>query len=134
MPQADHESVVLRFRDGRTLRGLLTSDFSPRETEFKIETEDGEVASISLFELKAVFFPKDPKQRSADMAMAGVERDVPGSALARVEFFDGEIIRGRVQHYSVANAGFFLFPTATETNNDRIFVVATALTTVAIEG
>ena len=54
--------------------------------------------------------------------------------MAKVEFFDGEIIRGRVTQYTVADAGFFLFPTALESNNDRIFVVATALDTVSIDG
>ena len=133
MTEPDRDTVVLRFRDGRTQRVQLTGSFSPNDFEITVETETDELLDIQVTDLKAIFFLKDPRQRSAELAMSA-SREMPGTALARVEFFDGEIIRGRVQHYSVADAGFFLYPTAAESNNDRIFVVATALNTVAIEG
>jgi len=129
------ESVVLRFRDGRTQRCVLTSEFRPRhEDVLTICDQDGQELSVALDELKAVFFLKSPRRREVD-AHTDTPADVePGMASARVEFFDGEIIRGRVQNYSVADRGFFLYPTAVDSNNARIFVVASALTTLAIEG
>jgi hypothetical protein len=133
MTESDRETVVLRYRDGRTQRVRLQGDFSPRDFDLTVCAEDGDERRVNVGELKAVFFPKDPRQRSAEID-AGGRTAPPGSALAKVEFFDGEIIRGHVQHYSVANAGFFLYPTSPESNNDRIFVVATALTTVSLEG
>jgi len=81
-----------------------------------------------------VFFLKDPRQRELDIHGGEHAEKEPGMASARVEFFDGEIIRGRVKNYSVANHGFFLYPTVVDSNNARIFVVASALTTLAIEG
>jgi len=125
-------SVVLRFRTGSTLRCNLLNEFSVREFELEVEDSDGEIHSINVTDLKAVFFIKDTKQRSAEMATD--TRNLPEGAMAKVEFFDGEIIRGRVSQYTVSDTGFFLYPTASESNNDRIFVVATAIDTVSIEG
>ena len=133
MTEPEREAVVLRYRDGLTRRGHLTGDFSPKAFELTVIAEDGEELVVDVGELKAVFFPKDPRQRSAELD--GTGRTVPpGSALAKVEFFDGEIIRGHVQHYSVANSGFFLYPTSPESNNEKVFVVARSITTLSLEG
>ena len=45
----------------------------------------------------------------------------------------GEVVHGRVAQYSVEEHGFFLFPTAPENNNERIFVVVQALKTLYVE-
>ena len=62
----------------------------------------------------------------------GYARPASGAS-ARVEFFDGEVIHGRVAQYSVEEHGFFLFPTAPESNNEKIFVVVQALKTLYVE-
>jgi len=125
--------VVVRYLSGRTVRGTLLKDVPSEVDEVELETEDGTAATANLVELKAVFFLKDPRVRQAEMELGRVAVVPPESALARVEFVDGEIVRGRVQHYSVADRGFFLYPTAVESNNERIFVVASAVATVDIE-
>jgi hypothetical protein len=126
-------SVVLRYRDGAAIRCVLLDEFVPHTHFLRVETEDGDILDVNLVDLKAVFFLKDPRRRDADIEL-GDTPPVPNSAAARVEFFDGEIMRGRVQHYSVADMGFFLYPSAPESNNERVFVVALSLSTVAIEG
>lgn len=133
MEQAASPKVVLRYRDGRTLRCTLQEEFSAKDFEFQVSDENADVHTIDVTDLKAVFFVKDSKERSADFVV-DEDKKLPGGAMARVEFFDGEIIRGRVSQYSVSDAGFYLVPTATESNNRRIFVVATSLATVSIEG
>ena len=125
-------SVVLRFRNGKTLRCSLVKEFSVRDFELDVKDADGGFHTIDVMDLKAVFFIKDSIQRSTEMTMDS--RNLPEGAMAKVEFFDGEIIRGRVSQYTVSDTGFFLYPTASESNNDRIFVVATALNTVSIDG
>ena len=125
--------VVLRYRDGRTERCSL-EQFSPRAASIDVTTCDGDVRKVPVDELKAVFFVKDPKRRNAEMELGVTSSDIPKGAMTRVEFFDGEIIRGWVQHYAMGNSGFFLYPTAVESNNERVFVVARALNTVDIEG
>lgn len=125
--------VVLHFRDGTTSRCRLTSSFEPRDRQIAVESVDGEAFEVEVNRLKAVFFPKDPRRREADLELGAVQDSQPGP-VARVEFFDGEVIRGVVTHYSVENAGFWLYPSAPESNNQRIFVVARALHTVSLEG
>ena len=134
MDDPRHGRVILRFRDGRILRGDLTSEFSPRDREIGVRPVDGADQAVDVLELKAVVFPKEPRQREIEIQMGAPATVRPGTAVARVEFFDGEIMRGRVHHYSVADHGFFLYPTSVESANERVFVVASALNTVAIEG
>lgn len=133
MAEEGSSAVVLHFRGGRTLRCTLLHGFSADADELSVATADGESLVVPVSELKAVFFLKDPRRRQLEMQLGTAAESAPEGALARVEFFDGEIVRGLVQHYSVADRGFFLYPTAVESNNDRIFVVAMALTSVDID-
>jgi len=131
-----HESsaqVVLHYRDGHTVRCTLTEEFSPQAAVVSALASDGCEVRVTVDDLKALFFLKTPRQRGTDMEFGANREDLPGSAVARVEFFDGEIIHGRVQHYSIKNKGFFLYPAASESNNQRIFVVARSLVAVDIE-
>lgn len=128
-----NQVLVLHFRDGHTERCNLSSEFSPSQSVLVVEGADGTVRDIDVDDLKAVFFLKERRRRDADMHLGSSSGEPPHGANAKVEFFDGEIIKGLVQHYSVANTGFFLYPTAPESNNERIFVVASALTMVDIE-
>jgi hypothetical protein len=130
----DGIEVVLHYRGGRTERCTLTQDFSPRQSSFEIVDADGHLRQVEVALLKAVFFLKERRRREGEMQMGSSAAQPPLGAVARVEFFDGEVIKGLVQHYSVANQGFFLFPSAPESNNERIFVVASSLTMVDIEG
>jgi hypothetical protein len=112
----------------------LTSEFEPGAQVVEAETVDGDRVRVDVDALKAVFFLKDPQRRDADMVIGRPGGRRSGGALARVEFLDGEVIQGRMESYSVADSGFFLYPTSLESNNERIFVVARALRTLSIEG
>jgi len=126
--------VVLHFRDGSTCRGQLLREFSPGDHFVEIRTDDGDDLRIEFEGLKAVFFIKDPGRRDIDVQISSMDflKNAVGAS-ARVEFFDGEVIHGRVAQYSVQEHGFFLFPTAPESNNERIFVVVQALKTLYVE-
>jgi hypothetical protein len=126
--------VVLHFRDGVTDHCRLAAEFSPHDLEVEVESDDHRRRRVRVDDLKAVFFLKDPRQRQMDLERDGSDTANDGAAVARVEFFDGEIIRGHVSHYSVENTGFWLYPSAPESNNARIFVVARSLQTVSLEG
>jgi hypothetical protein len=127
-------TVVLHYRDRHTEHFTLIGDFSPVQSSFEVVDKDGQVRHVEVDELKAVFFLKERRRREGEMQMGSSTGEAPLGAVARVEFFDGEVIKGLVQHYSIANRGFFLFPSAPESNNDRIFVVASALAMIDIEG
>jgi hypothetical protein len=126
-------TVVLRFRDGHAIHAALTNEFTPRDSVIEAETDDGEHLRIKINELKAVFFLKDERRRAASMQFGDDEVEQPIGASARVEFFDGEIVHGRVQEYTVENTGFFLYPSSAESNNEKIFVVAQSLQTLSLE-
>ncbi len=133
MAGTEKQAVVLRFRDGRAIRGILDDGFAPNELPRVAVTADGgERIEAPLEELKAVFFLKDPRKRALDMALG--ERPTPAGSIARVEFFDGEILRGRVRRYAVDENGFFLEPADPASNNECVFVVARAVQSVEIEG
>ena len=126
--------VVLRYRDGSTRKGRLHRDFSPGDEAVEVVTSDGERVVAELPDLKAVFFIKDPRRRDLEVQISGLDLlPASGGAAARVEFFDGEVVHGRVAQYSVKERGIFLFPTAPESNNERIFVVVQALKTLYVE-
>ena len=115
------------------IHAALTKEFTPRDSVIEAETDDDETLRININELKAVFFLKDEKRRAATMQFDREEVEQPLGAPARVEFFDGEIVHGRVQEYTVENTGFFLYPSSPESNNEKIFVVAQSLQTLSLE-
>jgi len=134
MEDATDREVVLHYRDGTTRRGKLRREFSPSDHVVEMITEGGDEIRAEFGGLKAVFFIKDPRRRDIEVQISDMEIFKPTSgASARVEFFDGEVIHGRVAQYSVQEHGFFLFPTAPESNNERIFVVVQSLKTLYVE-
>jgi hypothetical protein len=126
--------VVLHYRVGSTIRGVLLREFSPADHCVDVRTDDGEDLRVEFEGLKAVFFIKDPRRRDLEVQISAMDIHSRASAAsARVEFFDGEVVHGRVAQYSVEEHGFFLFPTAPESNNEKIFVVVQALKTLYVE-
>jgi len=134
MAEREISKIVIRYRDGRAVRCALTGEFNPASDSIQIMVDDRPGCSAALDDIKAVFFLKDPRRRSAEIELDLGGGDAPTGAKARVEFSDGEIVHGRVGRYSVADKGFFLYPTAVDSNNEKIFVVASALRTLSIEG
>jgi len=134
MEKENDREVVLHFRDGSTRRGCLRREFSPGDRAVEVTTNEGEELHAEFEGLKAVFFIKDPLRRDLEVQITEMEVMRPTSgASARVEFFDGEVVHGRVAQYSVQEHGFFLFPSSPESNNDKIFVVVQALKTLFVD-
>jgi len=50
----------------------------------------------------------------------------------KVEFSDGEIIRGMSYVYSKRKKGFFIFPVDPQSNNEKIYVLADSLRDVKV--
>ena len=134
MEGVDRPTVVLRYRNGEGLRCELDQEFTPGDPSITVCLPDETTVTISLEDLKAVFFLKDPRRRQIELDYGLPPSEKPQGAEATVEFFDGEIVRGRIGRYSLKDLGFFLYPTSMETNNERIFVVAGALNSLALEG
>jgi hypothetical protein len=140
--EGDTESIrnriVLHFEDNRVLKGY-TDDFTPLRDKFHLIAESGpdkdNVYEVQCSDLKAIFFVKS-HEGNKDYIEKKDFSDVDVVALrglkVKVEFPDGEVIRGTSFGYSRNRKGFFVVPVDPESNNERIYVVADKLRAVRV--
>jgi hypothetical protein len=140
----EREKSVMRFRNGSMVKGYVR-DFSPDGDGVVLEEAGtGKEHTISLDDMKAVFFVKsfegdyDYKERKS----YGIRR--PAGNRAFVRFKDGECLVGFLEGkvpwekgFFLSNKGggmkgFFLLPADNEANNIKIFVVSSAVDDVTI--
>jgi len=121
-------NVVVRRKSGELEKGS-TVDFLPNKEKFHLHLESGEVSALVVEDLKAVFFVKDLEGRPDRPACYG--DDIPGGGKkVQVTFKDGEVVIGFTTSYSPQRRGFFLLPADKESNNLRVFVVASAVESI----
>lgn len=119
--------VVARYRDGRMVKGA-TLDFLPTRGQFHVSPDDGGApVSVTVAELKAVFFVRDYAGDPAHERRNEFEpgRPVQGRRI-QVEFEDGEVLVGTTTGYQPGRPGFFVVPADPESNAERCYVVAAA--------
>lgn len=116
--------VVLRFRDGRVVRGGLPDDVVPSE-RFSATDESGAAIDVCLSDLKGIFYVKLPKDRLIGRELSGPTE--PVGTTATLEFEDGEVLSGRLSHFDVSQSGFFLYPADASGNNAKVYVVTAAV-------
>ena len=132
---SETNKVVVRFADGRVLKGT-TEDFFPNRPGFHLRPlGGGEVLDIRCKELKAVFFvrdfagdPKRHEERGYDRATTDISR---GKKVA-IRFKDGELVFGYTLTYMPDRDGFFITPADPASNNLRIYVLARAVREVKV--
>lgn len=137
------DKVVLRFSDGKVLKGYL-EHFSPDDEIVSINDISGERKSVNINELKAIFFVKTfegKKDYNERKAFSGVNT---GLKRVFVRFKDGESLTGYIEGEmpwqrgffleSGRRKGFFLLPTDSESNNIKIFVIASFVKDVTLVG
>jgi hypothetical protein len=116
--------VVARFKDGTMMKGT-TADFFPNKNVFHLIMENGETLTVNTEQLKALFFVKDfqgDRERSETYA-----DNIPGGGRkVQITFNDNETLTGFSQGYSPDRPGFFIIPADTKSNNERVFVIASA--------
>ena len=124
--------LVARYSDGWILKGY-SDDFDPHRPTFHMQEEVGEavggrIVSVRMEELKALFFVKtfngNPDYRERKKF---VEGDPTYGLKAEVRFTDGEVLQGSTIGYDPQQPGFFLIPPDLKGNNDKIFVVSSAV-------
>jgi hypothetical protein len=136
--QSQRNKVVVHYSDGKLLKGY-THDFLPDKESFHLNTAlepgTGTIHEVEISDLKAVFFVKTIEGNSAYAEKRTFE-EVDARALhgikIKVEFKDGEIMRGISLGYNKTKRGFFIVPVDPRSNNERIYVVAGATTKVAV--
>jgi len=123
--------VVARYADGRVLKGT-TLNFSPTRQTFLLQAEgpsNSEPVTVRTSDLKAIFFVRD----LAGNAEYNDVKEFVGRPAGRkvvVTFKDGERLVGASLTYDAAREGFFLFPADPRSNNERIYVLMSAVVAV----
>lgn len=120
--------VVLRGRDGKTTSGFV----APAELKDKVKfiSREGKQGEIPLTDLKAVFFVRDFKGDPEYQPVAFLGKTPVSEKLwVRIRFIDGETVEGKVQNSAdlLTEAGFYLWPSDLDTNNESVFVVKSAI-------
>ena len=120
--------LVARFRDGRILKGY-GRNFTPSRGHVQIEAvPDGPAVArivVRLAHLKALFFVHEFDGLKSDAGLVP-NTQARGRPIV-VTFFDGEVMIGTTLNYSAAGPGFFMSPVDAQTNNQRLFVVSSAV-------
>ena len=126
---AQINKVALRYKDGRVIKGT-TQDFLPGKPIFHIHVTGGDQADeVKAEDLKAVFFVKDfagrpeyhEKREFPENPQAGKGRKIA------VLFNDGELLTGFTLGYDPKRPGFFVMPTDEMGNNERVYVLRSAV-------
>jgi len=120
--------VVAHFADGRVLKGTIR-DFSPDKPLCHLVPEEpGEAAlKIQLGTLKALFFVKDYSGDSQRRDRVDFD-DAPAQGRRLiVHFKDGEAVAGTTSAFAPDKPGFFISPTDPAANNERIFILRSAV-------
>ncbi len=126
--------VVVRYKDGRLVKGT-TMDFVPGKATFHLEIlGSGEITEIQMETLKAIFFVKsfDGKPDYAETREFPPKPPAAKGRKIAVVFSDGEILTGYTLAYDPRRSGFFVMPTDEMSNNDRVYVVRSAIAEVGI--
>jgi hypothetical protein len=121
--------VVIRYFDGRVLKGT-TEDFFPNRPLFHLRPLDSQgTVDIRSHDLKAVFFVRDfagdPKRTDSGGFMRATPDISQGKKIA-VRFKDGEVLCGFTLTYLPDREGFFITPADPGNNNLRVYVLAHA--------
>jgi hypothetical protein len=132
--KGERNRVVVRFKAGRLLKGY-THDFKPMVDAFHLVDQAGSTHTVRCQDLKAVFFVKtfegdskyEEKKNFSEVDCAALK-----GLKVKLTFLDGEMIRGFSLGYGRDRKGFYLIPIDPKSNNDRIYVVTSALRDVKL--
>jgi len=130
--------VVVKFQNGKIIKGW-TADFGPNKKSVHLHTpkEYGDkVLDIELSSLKAVFFVKDFKGDKDYKKVRTFEEQPKGTPSERkiiINFKDGENLYGTCLVYNPKREGFFVHPIDPKDNNERVFVVTSAINSVKLQ-
>ncbi|MEW6109342.1 MAG: hypothetical protein AB1632_09295 [Nitrospirota bacterium] len=136
--------AVLRFNNGNLLKGYL-KEFSPNMSELTFhEAGTEKIIKVDVDELKAIFFVKsfEGDRGHKEKKSYGISR-AKGHRVF-IKFNDGESLIGFLEGDVPWNRGFFLskhnkeikgfilFPVDLDSNNIKVFVIASSVKDVTV--
>jgi hypothetical protein len=117
--------IVVRFKDSTLLKGTV-SVFSPFRKYFQLEIPDGNLVTVNIDRIKAMFFVKsfegDKKYNYTfkdDLFWVGDK--------IMVKFNDGEKLVGYTEQLDCSPKGFFITPADLNGNNKYVFASKSAI-------
>jgi hypothetical protein len=144
MGNNDGDMIVVRFRDGRLVKGFMNTFNVESDTVVLNDQNSHQEISVAIAELKAIFFVKkfcgsrNYKERKA----FGIRKNIGKKVF--IKFRDDETLVGFVEGevpwdkgFSLAKLGnkvkgFFLTPVDGDSNNNKVFVVGDAIQDITI--
>jgi hypothetical protein len=140
---SDNQKVILRFADGKMLKGFIR-DLKLSEEALFIEDESSSQLKVRLKELKAIFFVRSFEGNREHQEKKTFAGSHPGSKRVFIKFKDGESMMGFVEGElpwrtgffleSMKDKGFYIVPVDAASNNIKILVVTSAVRDVATIG
>jgi hypothetical protein len=128
--------IVVHDKGGNVLKGT-TADFLPKRPSFHIAVggiHGEEIKKIFVDNLKAIFFVKDFSGNRAYQEIKDfADRPASGKHI-RAQFKDGEVASGHTHALNLNQPGFFLVPVDPQSNNERMFIVFSSLSTLEVDG
>jgi hypothetical protein len=121
--------VVVHYKNGAVIKGT-TLDFVAEKPKFHLTHPDQRIEEIDLETTKAVFFVKTfegNKDYREPKDFSGVKPADLRGLKVKVAFQDGETVLGSTMGYNKQRKGFFILPVDPQSNNIRIYVVASAV-------
>lgn len=127
----DPAKVVVRYVDGKIVKGY-TLDFFPNKDQFHLqalEIQAGqEPLKIMVKDLKAIFFVRDfTGNPDYNERRSFADTDRAQGRKIEVIFKDGEQLVGSTMGYDRSRLGFFIVPVDMQANNERVYVVQSAI-------
>jgi hypothetical protein len=144
MGNDEGEKIVARFRDGRLLKGFVRNFSIEADTVILSDQKTNQESRVPIEELKALFFVKnfDGSSEYVERKVFGIRKNLGRKVF--IKFIDKESLVGFIEGelpwdkgFSLAKLGkgakgFFLTPVDGDSNNERVFVVGSAIDNVTI--
>jgi hypothetical protein len=139
----DRQKVILRCLDGSLVKGYI-DDFSVSDEFLAFEDESSEKHRVGVDELKAIFFVRTFEGNRSRVEKKSFRDPVSLGKRVFVKFKDNECMTGYLEGdvpwekgfflEPVKGPGFFLIPVDNESNNVKVFVVASSVWDVTVMG
>ena len=132
------KKAVVKYKNGEIIKGWVEDFRLDRESFILfplIEYSEEERMEIKFSSLKAVFFVKDlagNKNYKKARTFEGQPKVTPTQHKIIVTFKDGENVYGTSHSYGPDRKGFFVYPIDPKDNNERIFVVQSAVESIRL--
>ncbi len=132
-----HKKVVIRKLDETVIKGYVDAENYLRGGSVEVLDREGHLLSIPLTDLKGVFFVRDfdgdPRRPERKVFYSRPKRS---GLWVRLTFQDSEILEGLIPNslLDLPAEGFLLTPPDVYSNNLKVFIPRSALSTLQVIG